>query len=112
MFQQRQFYVYIVTNPERTVLYIGVTNNLAQRLIEHYANRGLAKTFAGKFYCYNLIYDESFQYINDAIAREKEIKGWSRKKKMELIKTINPDWTFLNRSVCDGWPPKEITKRI
>lgn len=106
------FYIYIVTNPERTVLYTGVTNNLTQRLIEHYSNRGQPKTFAGKFFCYNLIYYESFQYINDAIAREKEIKGWSRKKKLDLIKTINPDWVFLNPSICDGWPPKEIIKRF
>jgi putative endonuclease len=106
------FYIYIVTNPERTVLYTGVTNDLAQRLIEHYSNRGQPKTFAGKFYCYNLIYYESFQYVNDAIAREKEIKGWSRKKKLDLIKTMNPDWTFLNPTVCEGWPPKEIVKRF
>ena len=111
MSRQFQFYVYIVTNPERTVLYTGVTNNLGQRLIEHYSNRGQAETFAGKFYCYNLIYYESFQFINEAIRREKEIKGWSRKKKMELIKTMNPDWTFLNPTICEGWPPKEILKR-
>ena len=112
MSKQYQFYVYIVTNRQRTVLYTGVTNNLAQRLIEHYSNRGQHKTFAGKFYCYNLIYYESFKYVNDAIAREKEIKGWSRKKKLDLIKTMNPDWTFLNPSVCEGWPPKEIAKRF
>jgi len=106
------FYIYIVTNPERTVLYTGVTNDLAQRLIEHYVNRGQPKTFAGKFYCYNLIYYEDFQYINDAIAREKEIKGWGRKKKLDLIETINPDWTFLNPEFCEGWPPKEIPTRF
>ena len=102
MSRQYQFYIYIVTNPERTVLYTGVTNNLAQRLIEHYSNRGQPNTFAGKYYCYNLIYYESFQYINEAIAREKEIKGWRRQKKLDLIKTMNPDWTFLNPSVCEG----------
>lgn len=110
--RQYQFYIYIVTNPQRTVLYTGVTNNLAQRLIEHYSNRGQPETFAGKFYCYNLIYYEIFQYVNNAIAREKEIKGWRREKKLALIKSMNPDWVFLNPSVCDGWPPKEITKRF
>src|SRR5258705_5585317 len=76
IYRQHEYYVYIVTNPERTVLYTGVTNNLPQRLIEHYTNRGQPKTFAGKYYCYNLIYFECFQYINDAIAKEKVIKGW------------------------------------
>jgi putative endonuclease len=106
------FYIYIITNPERTVLYTGVTNDLPQRIIEHWCNRGDPKTFAGKYYCYNLVYFEYFPYINNAIRREKEIKGWSRKKKMALIKTMNPNWTFLNVEVCGEWPPKEITKRF
>lgn len=113
MFQikQHHYYVYITTNPERTVLYVGVTNNLAQRLKEHWANRGQPKTFAGKYYCYNLIYYEYHTYILNAIAREKELKGWSRKKKLGLISTMNPNWTFLNPSICDGWPPEEVIKR-
>lgn len=55
--------------------YIQATNNLPQRLIEHWVNRGNPKTFAGKYYCYNLIYYEYFPYIKSAIMREKEIKG-------------------------------------
>jgi len=105
------YFIYIVTNPERTVLYIGVTNNLDSRLAEHYFNKGDRKTFAGKFYCYNPIYFEEFQYINDAIAREKELKGWRRPKKEALVKTKNPDWTFLNNIVCQCWPPKEKPNR-
>jgi len=105
------YYIYIVTNPERTVLYTGVTNDLHSRLSEHYFNRGVRKTFAGKYYCYNLVYFEEFSYINNAIAREKEIKGWSREKKLELIKTKNPDWAFLNKSVCLFWPPKHKPSR-
>ena len=111
IYKQHHYYVYIVTNPERTVLYTGVTNNLSQRLIEHWANRGKPGTFAGKYFCYNLIYYEYFPYINNAIIREKEIKGWRRQKKMDLIKNMNPDWTFMNPVVCKGWPPKEIIKR-
>jgi putative endonuclease len=107
-----QYYIYIVTNPEKTVLYTGVTNNLLQRLIEHWTNRGDLKTFAGKYYCYNLIYFEEFLYINNAIAREKEIKGWRREKKLSLIQTKNPDWFFLNAEVCGEWPPKEATTRF
>jgi len=111
IYKQYLFFIYIVTNPERTVLYTGVTNNLEPRLAEHYFNRGNPKTFAGKFYCYNLIYFEEFQYINDAIAREKELKGWRRSKKEALIKTKNPDWTFLNPTICRCWPPKEKPNR-
>lgn len=112
VYNNQCYFVYILTNPEKTVLYTGVTNNLEIRLGEHYFNRGQKKTFAGKYYCYNLIYYEEFQYINDAIAREKEIKGWSRAKKENLIRTKNPDWTFLNAAMCIHWPPKEITKRF
>ena len=112
MYKKHQYYIYIITNPERTVLYTGVTNDLSQRLIEHWVNKGQPKTFAGKYYCYNLIYYEEFRYINDAIAREKEIKGWRRSKKLELIKAMNPDWTFLNPSICDEWPPKEVPTRF
>ncbi|MEZ4940547.1 MAG: GIY-YIG nuclease family protein [Saprospiraceae bacterium] len=91
------YYVYITTNPGRTVLYIGVTNDLKRRLSEH-ANDNMEsrKTFAGKYFCYNLIYYEYFQDINQAIARETEIKKWSRVKKEALIARRNPQWIFLN----------------
>lgn len=105
MARQHEYYVYIVTNPQRTVLYTGITNSLSRRLIEHWGNRGKSSTFAGKYYCYNLIFFEKYQHVINAIAREKEIKGWRRSKKITLIKSMNPDWTFLNPSVCDGWPP-------
>ena len=98
------FYVYIVTNPTKTVLYIGVTNDLPQRLTEHYLNRKYTKTFAGKYNCYNLIYSENFEWVEDAIKREKELKGWLRKKKEALIDTKNPEWNFLNSEIMD-WPP-------
>ncbi len=89
-----KYSVYIVTNPERRVMYTGITNDLVQRLVEHYNNRGSDKTFAGKYFCYNLIFYEDSQYVNDAIAREKEIKGWRREKKLDLIKGFNPSWSF------------------
>jgi putative endonuclease len=103
--QMKTMYVYITTNPLKTVLYTGVTNDLAQRLVEHYINKGDSKTFAGKFYCYNLIYFEEFDSPSDAIAREKEIKDWNRSKKEMLINQFNKDWMFLNNEVLD-WPPK------
>ena len=100
-----EYFVYITTNPRKTAIYVGMTNTLTQRLIEHYLNRGKPKTFAGRYYCYNLIYFEDHQYVDNAIAREKEIKGWSRKKKEQLIAEKNPKWTFLNREIME-WPPK------
>ena len=110
-YRQHIYEVYIVTNPQRTVLYVGVTNNLPQRLIEHWQNRGVVKTFAGKYHCYNLLYYEEHSYILNAIAREKEIKGWRREKKMNLIIETNPELKFLNDIVCRGWPPKGIRPR-
>ena len=76
-----KFSVYIVTNHNKTILYTGVTNDLPQRLIEHWMNRGGTNTFAGKYYCFNLVYYEDFHYVNNAIAREKEINGWLEKGK-------------------------------
>ncbi|MDA8692741.1 GIY-YIG nuclease family protein [Saprospiraceae bacterium] len=90
------FYVYILTNPKKTVLYVGFTNNLTRRLQEHHDNKGLKKTFAGRYYCHKLIYYEVYKYVLNAIAREKEIKKWSRMKKENLINEMNPGWKELN----------------
>ena len=98
--------VYIITNPKCKVLYVGISNNLAQRLVEHYLNRGKEGTFAGRYYCYNLLYWESFDNVEDAIAREKEIKSWRREKKDKLISSFNLKWKFLNQEILD-WPPIE-----
>lgn len=104
MTKTHNYYVYILTNPKKTVLYTGVTNNLERRLQEHLEdNLGPRKTFAGKYFCYYLIYYEYYTYIVRAIAREKQIKGWTRKKKEALIKNFNPEWRFLN-------DPAEIEK--
>ncbi len=89
------YYVYITTNPGKTVLYTGVTNNLNVRLQQHYLNKGNKKTFAGKYYCYKLIYYEFFSDINQAIVREKEIKNMTREKKELLISTTNSKWNFI-----------------
>ena len=92
---------YITINPDKSVLYIGVTNDLAIRVYQHYENRGKNDSFAGKYYCYNLVYYEHFSHIQHAIDREKEIKKWSRKKKIALIESTNPDWKFLNKEVTE-----------
>jgi putative endonuclease len=110
--ERDKFYIYIVTNPTRKVLYTGVTNDLAQRITEHWRNRGSLQTFAGRYFCFQLIHYEEFRYINDAIAREKEIKGWRREKKVALICTKNPGWNFLNVQICGCWPPENKRKRF
>ncbi len=106
-----KFYVYIVTNQNKTVLYTGITNNLEQRIIEHWLQRNTRKSFAGKYAAHFLLYYESFSNPSDAIFREKEIKSWSRSKKMKLINQMNPELRFLNEELFGCWPPKEITKR-
>ncbi|MCB0576019.1 MAG: GIY-YIG nuclease family protein [Saprospiraceae bacterium] len=106
MKKEYNFWVYIVTNAERTVLYTGMTNDLTGRLKEHYDNRGKYKTFAGRYWRYNLVYYEWYQYVLNAIAREKEIKNWLRVKKIALIEERNPEWKFFNAEICGHWPPK------
>lgn len=89
------YFVYITTNPGRTTLYTGMTNNLALRMEQHKSEREKQRTFAGRYYCYNLIYYECFHFPYDAITREKEIKKWSRTKKEQLIGEVNPNWDFI-----------------
>jgi len=108
--KEHLYYVYIVTNPSRKSLYIGVTVNLAARLEEHYQNRGNSTTWAGKYYCYKLIYYETFKYINKVIAREKQLKRWSGAKKEFLIGTKNPDWSFLNKNFASFEPTRSYRK--
>ncbi|MEY5045170.1 MAG: hypothetical protein RL713_395 [Bacteroidota bacterium] len=106
-----QYYTYILTNSRKTSVYTGVTNDLSVRLLQHWDDRNSMKSFTGKYKCYNLVYFEVFDDINDAIAREKEIKGWKRCRKNTLIETTNPEWIFLNDLFFDHWPPLEMRKR-
>ena len=99
--REHNYYIYIVTNPAKTVLYVGVTNNLDIRIIEHYFNRGKPKTFAGKYHCYNLLHYELFNDIHLAISREKEIKGWLRAKKIALVSQTNPKWEDLSSGLFE-----------
>ncbi|MES2107164.1 MAG: GIY-YIG nuclease family protein [Bacteroidota bacterium] len=98
------FYTYILTNSTKKVLYTGVTNNLDRRLYEHYFGLDQKNSFTSKYKCYYLVWFERHQYINNAIARETEIKGWLRIKKEKLIEEENPDWRFLNKDIME-WPP-------
>ncbi len=97
MFHQegyQSYYIYIITNKTKSVLYIGVTNNLKARLTGH-AN-AMNPGFASRYNVKYLLYFEKFTWIHEAIAREKELKNWRREKKNHLIQTINPEFNFLN----------------
>jgi len=90
------YYVYIITNPYRTTYYIGMTNNLNERLQQHKENKEQnKKTFAAKYNIRHLVYYERFSWVQNAIAREKELKGWRREKKLDLIRSFNEDFEFL-----------------
>ena len=89
------YFVYITTNPRKTVLYVGVTNDLPARMQEYFNNRGKPETFAGKYYCYKLVYYERYRDVSHAIQREKELKDLSREKKITLIGDLNPHWNML-----------------
>ena len=89
-----QYYVYILTNKNNTVLYTGVTNNLERRLYEH--KNKLIDGFTKKYNINKLVLHEITNDINSAIAREKQIKGWLRIKKIKLIEMMNPNWEDLS----------------
>ena len=90
------FYVYILTNKNKTTFYIGVTNNLAKRLQQHKeSTANKASNFVGRYQLQHLIYYEKYTWIQNAIAREKELKGWRREKKLALIKRMNESMDFL-----------------
>ena len=91
------YYVYIITNRHRTAFYTGMTNNLKVRLQQHKENiLNGNKTFASKYNIEFLVYYEKFSWVQLAIAREKEIKNWRRDKKLDLIRSFNNDFEFLN----------------
>ena len=86
-------YVYILTNDTNTVLYIGVTNNIARRIYEH--KNGLIEGFSKHYKLHKLVYCETFSSIIDAIRREKQLKAWRRVWKEDLINSVNPQWKDL-----------------
>ncbi|MBQ8493576.1 MAG: GIY-YIG nuclease family protein [Alistipes sp.] len=88
-----RYYVYIMGNASRTSVYTGVTNNLQRRVQEHKA--GIVPGFTSRYKCNRLLYYEDYQDIRTAISREKQIKGWTRAKKENLIATMNPDYVDL-----------------
>jgi putative endonuclease len=92
-----QYYVYILANKANTVFYIGVTSDLENRIWQH--KQKVYAGFTAKYNCDRLMYYEEFQWIHDAIAREKALKGGSRQKKIDLIVRENSSWSDLS----NGW---------
>jgi putative endonuclease len=86
-------YVYILTNKNKTTLYVGVTSNLELRVQQH--KQGTCDGFTKRYNVHHLVYMEEGHSIEMAIEREKQIKSWSRKRKNTLIESLNPDWSFL-----------------
>lgn len=87
-------FVYILTNSYNTVLYTGVTNDLIRRIDEH--KNGTGSKFTSHYRVHKLVYFESTESVESAIRREKQIKGWSRTKKVSLIESVNPEWKDLS----------------
>ena len=89
----KEYFVYIMTNKSQT-LYTGVTNDLIRRVYEH--KNKLVKGFTSKYNIQYLVYYETTSSIYSALEREKQIKGWTRSKKITLIKSLNPEWKDLS----------------
>lgn len=89
-----EYYVYVVASKTK-VLYIGVTNNLIRRVVEH--RMCMVEGFSKKYNCKRLVYSECYNNIYEAIAREKQLKKWRREKKIKLIESINPEWKDLGK---------------
>ena len=90
----KEFYVYILTNEFNTTLYIGITSDLVQRISQH--KNDVVDGFSKKYRLHKLVYFESTSDVNEAIFREKQLKAGSRKKKIDLINSLNPNWLDLS----------------
>ena len=90
----RNYYIYILANKTHSVLYTGVTNNLIARVLQHKEQK--TEGFTKRYKVTKLVYYESTTDVSQAITREKQIKGGSRQKKIELVKSLNPEWKDLS----------------
>ena len=97
MQRNKRFYVYILASKTNTVLYVGITNHLLRRVHQHKSK--LVQGFTTKYNVNKLVYVESFETVGEAIYREKQLKAGSRVKKIELIKSMNPDFKDLYREM-------------
>jgi putative endonuclease len=91
--KEHRYWVYIMTSSSLSAMYIGVTNDLGRRVDEH--RSGMGSEFVKKYKVTKLVYAEEFELIEEAIAREKQLKGWKRIRKNELVRAANPGWNDL-----------------
>ncbi len=94
MFQEKNFFVYIMTNKNNSVIYVGFSGQIYERVQQH--KKKYSKGFANKYNLNKLVYYEKFEYPNEAIKREKQIKKWNREWKINLINDFNPSWDDLS----------------
>ena len=99
----KTYYVYILTNPSQHPFYTGITNNMYRRMSEHLDF--LNDSYTARYHLTRLVYYEEFGNVREAIRREKEIKTWSRAKKIALVNTKNPNWDDLAREWGKLIPP-------
>ena len=102
MRHEKHYYVYILASLSGT-LYIGITNNLERRMLEH--KEGLVEGFTSQYGVHRLIYFETYRDVRNAIRREKQLKGWRREKKIALIEKVNAGWKDLARAWYEGRGP-------
>jgi len=105
MWMQKGYFVYIMSS-QRRVLYVGITNNLPLRVWQH--KTGAAEGFTSRYKVTQLVYYENFDNVRNAIHREKEIKGWIRQRKIELIESVNPNWKDLST----GWYKRQSDEKL
>jgi len=91
--REHRYWVYILVSKSLSTMYIGVTNDLGRRVFEHRTGKGSA--FVKKYKVTRLVYAEEFEQVEEAIAREKQLKGWKRIRKNELVRAANPEWSEL-----------------
>ena len=94
---KKQYYVYIMTNKNNTVIYTGITNNLKRRVYEH--KEKIIRSFTSRYNVNKLVYYEVFEDSYNAISREKQIKSGSRRKKIDLVNNFNPQWKDLYNEI-------------
>ena len=99
MFHEESFFMYIMTNKNNTVIYVGFSGQIKERVNEH--KKKYSKGFANKYNLNKLVYYEKFEFPRDAIIREKQIKKWNRAWKINLINDLNPDWNDLSHFFDD-----------
>ena len=109
--KERRYWVYIMTSSSLSAMYIGVTNDLGRRVVEHRLGKG--SEFVKQYKVTKLVYAEEFEQIEEAIAREKQLKAWKRIRKNELVRAANPEWKdLMPRAISTQMEPRPHDRRL